>query len=156
MTGFVLSGDHPSFSVESRLKEDWRDDCHSAGQRCGCSSDRGSREHGQRRGQLLELLKDRKHTDYAMIRTWGVRVRDDWEGLLGLWLGGSMVSPHQATPQQKQPPPWYKQCVYTGAFTQQVLRAPRKLCSLFRRRGQHRGHASTYALMEHTFQYGKP
>lgn len=29
MTGLVLSKDHPSFSVENQLKEDWRDCRHS-------------------------------------------------------------------------------------------------------------------------------
>lgn len=85
MTGFVFSNDHPSFSVENQLKEDWGDwgdwggRRYSARQGCCCSSDWGGREAGQRIGQIWEFLKNRKYTNFAIIRIWGVR-----EGLLGM------------------------------------------------------------------------
>lgn len=80
MTGFVFSNDRPSFSAENQLKLDWGDPalfC-KTGVRC-CSSDWGRREAGQRMGQILEFLKNRKYTNFAIIRIWGVR-----EGLLGM------------------------------------------------------------------------
>lgn len=125
-------------------------------QRCCCCFDWGSRERGLRNGQVLELLKDTKHTDYAIIGLWGVSVRGNWEWLLGLWLGikktllvGAWSLLTKLTPQQKQPPPWplmrAHRCIYSARtlstywalFTVRVLGTAQRTCQYLRPHGAH-------------------
>lgn len=79
MTGFVFSSDHPSFRVENQLKEDWGDWYYTARQRSCCSLEGGRRDHGRTNGQIWELLKNIKYTNFAIIRTLHVSMRGYWE-----------------------------------------------------------------------------
>lgn len=130
------------------------------GVRC-CSSDWGRREAGQRIGQIWEFLKNRKYTNFAIIRIWGVRgatgndSRDSSDSDLVLrkrywWERGfssASCSQTRAPATPAWPPRSASRCMDSTG-----IRGPPELGSLFGCWGQHREHANTCACMQHTFQ----